>query len=139
MRELSLVGMAQAFESLLSLPVDKQPTTDITVAQLVEAEYLHRWHRKTQLSVKNARFRYKASIEEVEYPQERNLDKNLVLRLADTSFITRHENVLITGATGCGKSGASQAFWLPLWATRPVSEVIKSATSPCLNSCKSCT
>ena len=110
MRQLSLTGMAQAFETVVSLPVDKQLTTDQLVAHLIHAEYEHRQHRKMKSSIKYAKFRYQAVVEEIEYLPERNLDKNLILRLADTSFISRNENVLISGATGCGKSFIATAL-----------------------------
>ena len=110
MRQLSLTGMAQAFETIITLPLDKQMTTDQLVAHLIHAEHEHRQHRKMQSSIKQAKFRYQAAIEEIEYLPERNLDKNMMLRLADTSFIERCENVLITGATGCGKSFIATAL-----------------------------
>jgi DNA replication protein DnaC len=110
MRQLSLTGMAQAFETIITLPADKQLTTDQLVAHLIHAEHEHRQHRRMQAAIKQAKFRYQSAIEEIEYLPERNLDKNLILRLADTSFITRNENVLITGATGCGKSFIATAL-----------------------------
>ena len=110
MRQLALTGMAQAFETVISLPADKQLTADQLLAHLIHAEVDHRQHRKMQASIKYAKFRYQAAIEEIEYLPERNLDKNLILRLADTSFIKRGENVLITGATGCGKSFIATAL-----------------------------
>jgi DNA replication protein DnaC len=110
LRELSLVGMANAFESLLSLPLHQQFTGDELITHLSEAEQLHRQHRKMQASIKQARFRYQASIEEIEYGSQRNLDKNLLLRLVDLSFISRSENVVITGATGWGKSFIATAL-----------------------------
>ena len=110
MRQLFLTGMAQAFETIITLPMDKQMTTDQLVAHLVHAEHEHRQHRKMQASIKQAKFRYQAAIEEIEYLPERNLDKNMMLRLADTRFIERCENVLITGATGCGKSFIATAL-----------------------------
>ncbi|TDE09378.1 IS21-like element helper ATPase IstB [Dyadobacter psychrotolerans] len=110
MRQLSLSGMAQAFETIISLPADKQLTSDQLVAHLIHAEQEHRQHRKMQTAIKQAKFRYQSAVEEIEYQPERNLDKNLMLRLADTSFITRSENVLITGATGCGKSFIATAL-----------------------------
>jgi DNA replication protein DnaC len=110
MRQLSLSGMAQAFETIISLPMDKQLTSDQLIAHLTHAENEHRQHRKMQSAIKQAKFRYQAAVEEIEYLPERNLDKNLILRLADTSFITRAENILITGATGCGKSFIATAL-----------------------------
>jgi DNA replication protein DnaC len=110
MRQLSLSGMAQAFETIISLPMDKQLTSDQLIAHLIHAENEHRQHRKMQSAIKQAKFRYQAAVEEIEYLPERNLDKNLILRLADTSFITRTENILITGATGCGKSFIATAL-----------------------------
>ena len=110
MRQLSLSGMAQAFETTISLPMDKQLTSDQLVAHLIHAENEHRQHRKMQSAIKQAKFRYQAAVEEIEYLPERSLDKNLILRLADTSFITRAENILITGATGCGKSFIATAL-----------------------------
>ena len=110
MRKLSLWGMAQHFESLLRLPLDQHPTTDMVVAQLIQAEETSRQHRKTQRAIREARFRYQAAIEEIHYLPDRNLDKNQLLRLADLSFVNRAENILITGATGCGKSFLASAF-----------------------------
>ena len=57
-----------------------------------------------------ARFRYKATIEQLEYSQERGLDKNTVHRLADGEFIKAKENVPITGPTGTGKSFLASAI-----------------------------
>ena len=41
---------------------------------------------------------------------DRNLDKNQLMRLADCNFIRKHENVLITGSTGIGKSYIASAI-----------------------------
>ncbi len=110
MRTLKLSGMAQAYQTMLQMPVNEQLTADLLIAQLIEAESLNRSHKKMVSNVRAAKFRYQAAIEEIEFIQERNLDKNTILRLANTSFIKRGENVLITGSTGCGKSYIASAL-----------------------------
>jgi DNA replication protein DnaC len=110
MRKLSLSGMAQYFETHLQLPLDQHPTADQLLAQLVQAETSYRQHRRMVSAVRSARFRYQAAVEEIDYLPGRNLDRNQVQRLADLSFIGRAENVLITGATGCGKSFVASAL-----------------------------
>ena len=57
-----------------------------------------------------ARFRYSASFEEIDFGLSRNLDKNMLLRLSDSSWIERHQIVLLTGPTGAGKSFLAQAL-----------------------------
>ena len=54
--------------------------------------------------MKNAGFRYHASLEEIDYSHPRNLDKNQILRLVDCNYLRKAENVLVIGATGLGKS-----------------------------------
>jgi DNA replication protein DnaC len=110
MRSLKLTGMANAYQNLLQLPLHEHPAADLLIAQLIEAETLDRKHRKMVSTIRAAKFRYQAAIEEIEYLPQRNLDKNTILRLADNAFIKRGENVLITGATGCGKSFIASAI-----------------------------
>ncbi len=110
MRALKLSGMLAAYQNILSLPLELQPPADQLLAQLLDAEHLERLNRKTLACLRAARFRYQATIEEIQYLPQRGLDKNLVLRLADASFVKRHENVFITGATGCGKSYVASAL-----------------------------
>jgi DNA replication protein DnaC len=110
MRGLMLSGMADHYQSVLSMPAHLQPESAVLLAQLLEAELLHRNHRRTQTSIKNARFRYQASVEEIICSQDRNLSRETLSMLADGSYIDRGENVIISGATGCGKSFLASAL-----------------------------
>jgi hypothetical protein len=62
MRALMLTGMADRFEAINCLPQHQRPQTDVFIAQLLEAEELYRNHRRSTLSIKNAKFRYQVSL-----------------------------------------------------------------------------
>lgn len=104
LKELKLNGMLQTYQAVLELPVHQQPDGHQLLAQLIQSEHQHRLHYRTVHYLRNAHLRYFAQIEDLTYSQERNLLKEHVLHLIDCHYITRSENILITGATGCGKS-----------------------------------
>lgn len=109
MSTMRFYGMHGAFKTAIETGKTDDYTTDQFVAQLIEAEWDDRHNRRINRNIKNARFRYKASIEKIAYGKERNLDKNKLLRLA-ADFIQRNENILITGSTGVGKSYIATAL-----------------------------
>lgn len=104
LKDLKLLGMARSYEAVLQMPVNQQPQGHVLIAQLAEAERQNRTLYKTQLYLKLSKLRYPALLEELSYGKERNLDKEHLQQLADCSFIDRAENILISGATGAGKS-----------------------------------
>ena len=80
------------------------------MALLLQAEEQERDNRRFKRLEYQAGFRYKASIEEVRLDATRGMDKTLIATLATGSFISNGESVLITGATGCGKSFLASAL-----------------------------
>jgi len=60
--------------------------------------------------VTNARFRYRASVENIIYDETRNIDRNKLTRLFDCTFISKGESLLLTGSTGVGKSYIASAL-----------------------------
>ncbi len=102
--QLKLHGMADAYQAVISLPVQEQPSIHPFIARLSEAEAQHRVNLKTQLYLKHSKLRYNAVLEQVYCNTARNLTPESLASIADCGFIDRSENVLITGATGCGKS-----------------------------------
>lgn len=85
-------------------------TADEYLALLTDHQWEDRLNKKIERLIKQAGFREQASIADVEYNQQRNLDKNMFTRLATLDFIKRKENIIITGASGTGKSYLAQAL-----------------------------
>lgn len=104
LKELKLHGMATAYEAIIDWPVNKQPDAHELMAQLAEKETLFRNERRTQMYLRLSKLRYTAHIEDIACSPQRNLTKEQLSLLADCSWIPRAQNLLITGATGCGKS-----------------------------------
>jgi DNA replication protein DnaC len=110
MRQLKLDGMASAYEAALNLPVNQQPDTHEMLATLVDAEQQNRARKRMKMYIRLSKLRYQATIQDIDCSQTRNLSKEKLMLLADGAFMDRGENVLITGATGCGKSYLACAF-----------------------------
>jgi DNA replication protein DnaC len=104
LKTLKLKGMAQAYQSLITTSVHEQLTLHQGLARLAEAEIQYRGHEKTQMNLRLSKLRYNAVLEQVHCSESRNLTKEQLIYFADCSFIERAENLLITGATGSGKS-----------------------------------
>ena len=110
LRKMKFFGMFHAFKTCLETGQTTEYTADELLAHLVEAEWDDRQNRRIDRSIFYARFRYKASVENIHYHADRSIDRNQIMRLADCSFIGRYENLLITGSTGIGKSYVASAI-----------------------------
>lgn len=104
MQQLRLSGMYQAYRAQLELPMNKQLEGHDQIAHLVQAELLNRTNEKTTYYLKLAKLRLTSTIEQIECSAVRNLTKQQLAGLAEGRYLAQGENVLITGATGCGKS-----------------------------------
>jgi len=110
MKQMKLHGMAAAFKTSLEDGGKVSLTADEMISFLVESEWDDRNNRRIARRIRTARFRYKANIEQIDFHIDRNLEKNLMNRLAECSFIQKSENILITGSTGIGKSYIASAL-----------------------------
>ena len=110
MKHLHFFGMCRAFETTLEAGRNQTYTQDEMINYLLDAELDERHSNKIERLVRMARFRYKACIEDMTFDEKRNLERNQILRYASCDFIRRNENIIITGATGVGKSFVASAL-----------------------------
>jgi DNA replication protein DnaC len=104
LQELKLTGMAKRYEAIMKQPVHQQPEPHTIIGLLTEAEAGYRVHQRTQLYLRLSKLRYNATPEQINCTPGRGVTKEILLTLSDGIFIEKSENLLITGATGCGKS-----------------------------------
>lgn len=104
MQGLRLSGMYHAYKSQLELPLNQQLEGHELIAHLLQSEQLTRYNEKTAYYLKLAKLRLPAMMEQVESGASRNLSKQQLATLAEGLYLGNGENILITGATGCGKS-----------------------------------
>ena len=110
MKQMKLYGMHGAFKTAVETGRTDHYTIDQFVSMLTDAEWDERHNRRIERIITNAKFHYKSSIESIIFDQSRNLERNLILRLAECEFVEKNENILITGSTGVGKSYLATAL-----------------------------
>lgn len=109
MKQMKFQGMVKAFQQSHESGKYESYTPDEFLSYLIESEWDERYNRKLERTIHSARFRYKASIEQINYENHR-LDKNQIHRLAQGDFMKQNQNIIITGSTGIGKSYLASAL-----------------------------
>ncbi len=110
MKTMKLYGMHNAFRTAIETGRTDDYSLDQFVSMIVDAEWDDKNNRKIERAIRNARFHYKASLENIIYEESRNIDQTMLLRLAECRYITKNENILLTGSTGSGKSYIATAL-----------------------------
>ena len=105
LRDLRLSGMAEALERQLEQVSTYDALSFLErFGLLVEQECLEREHRKQDRLVRQARFKLRASVQDIDYQHPRNLKQDQIARLAQGEWIDRAQNLLISGPCGSGKT-----------------------------------
>ncbi|MCP1866240.1 transposase/DNA replication protein DnaC [Bradyrhizobium japonicum] len=100
----ALTGMAKAFEEQRRSPdLEALPFED-RIGLLVDREAAERDTRRLTTRLKIAALRQTACVEDVDLRTPRGIDRAVFAKLVEGRWIDRHENLLVTGATGLGKS-----------------------------------
>lgn len=104
LKELRCHGMIEALEEQLRQQDIGNLSFDERLSLLVERECIERENRRLSTRLKQARLKESACLEDIDYGSSRNLSKNVLQQLAECLWISRKQNLLITGPTGTGKT-----------------------------------
>ncbi len=105
LQALKLTAMAAAWTAQQQAAEMTALAFDERFGLLVDAEWLARENKRLARALAEAKLKLpQACIEAIDYPARRELDKAVVRQLATCRWVQEHQNVLIVGATGVGKS-----------------------------------
>src|SRR5205814_3423474 len=102
---LRLNAMAEAWAAQQAQPEVASLSFDERFGLLVDAEWIARENARVRRALKEAKLRMSsACVEDIDYSAKRELDKAVVRQLATGRWVQEHQNVVITGMTGTGKT-----------------------------------
>jgi DNA replication protein DnaC len=103
--QLRLTAFAAAWSEQQKNPEVNKLSFDERIGLLVDAEHLARENARISRCLRDAKLRMStACVEDIDYSPKRELDKSVVRQLANCRWVNEHQNVLVTGATGTGKT-----------------------------------
>lgn len=107
---MRFTGMAKALEQQMNMNGLDDMGFEDRLGLLLDHEIAVRETRRLKTRLSKAKLRQDGAIEDIDFRHPRKLDKSLVLRLAECQWIKDHNNLIITGPTGVGKSYLACAF-----------------------------
>jgi DNA replication protein DnaC len=111
LHQLRLAAFATAWAEQQKNPEANKLSFDERIGLLVDAEHLARENARVARCLRDAKLRMSAAcVEDIDYPPKRELDKAVVRQLASCRWVSDHQNILITGPTGTGKTYVACAF-----------------------------
>ena len=110
LKSLKMPGMAQCWLALQETRKTDALSFSDGLQILLQAEKDQRTANRNQRLIKDAKFRYQASIEDVVFDAARGIEKNKVLKLASCEYVRQGISILVSGPAGTGKSWLATAL-----------------------------
>ena len=107
---LRLSGMALALQEQLDMDHLEDMEFEERLALLLDREQVVRETRQLNTRLRKAKLRHEACVEDIDFRYPRGLDKSIVTKLASCQWTKKHQNLIITGPTGIGKTYLACAF-----------------------------
>jgi DNA replication protein DnaC len=101
---MKLLGMAEGFKEQLEQPSSHDLPFDQRFGILVDRQWTWKENHRLKRLLKEAKLKLQASGEDIDYKTPRGIDKSVMLNLLSCNWIRKHQNVLISGPTGVGKT-----------------------------------
>lgn len=104
LNSMQLFGMAKAFREWCESTKKQEVSLEDFMGFLTDAEWVYRQNRKLQIRLTSAKLKMSACVEDIDYSHARGLSKSVMLELSSSKWVQQHQNVILTGPTGLGKS-----------------------------------
>ena len=102
--KLGLNGMEAAFREQLESVQYLELSFEERFAMLVDREVMDREARRLTTRLRAAKLRHQASLEDLDFRTPRGLDRSAIMGFSSSHWVDAHQNILVTGPTGVGKS-----------------------------------
>lgn len=110
LNEMGFAGMAKAFTEMATSDETEAMTHAEWLGLLLDREMTYRYDQRLGRRLRYAHLRHQATVEDVDYRSARGLDRTLFQKLAGGGWIDAHDNLVITGPSGVGKSWLASAL-----------------------------
>jgi DNA replication protein DnaC len=104
LQAMKLHGMAEAFRAQLETTDANQLSFEERFAMLVDQQWLWKENRALSRRLRAAKLKERGVVEDIDYQHPRGLDRKLIRTLASSEWVRQHQNLLLIGPTGIGKT-----------------------------------
>ncbi len=128
LNQMRLRGLLHAYITQRDDPSVKELSFEERFGLLIDFEWTYRQNRRLSRLLKESGMRGNACIEDIDFSARRNLDRRFINSLTSCEWLTQHQNIIISGPTGVGKTYLSCArpCRLPIELLDPILSRIKT-------------